>query len=393
MGLYGVFLAIGQITGSLIGGVAASWLGIDGLLFATRRAARDRAHPAGVPAAPGARGVEPGLRHEPSAWSRRRDDSPAAGARARARPGVARPRSAGRGRRAAPSRDRGGPRHPPGGRLRGRRGDRDERRARGRHAVELRDRRRRVLAGLGGGRAAAPRAERLRAGARVGRSGGDPGSRAGDAAAPRAARDHGPGRGAVVGRRARAVRAPVAGEVLAPAIELARDGFPAWAGFISSVETTLAAIEPVVGSGSGFERVFRPHGRRWRPGEIVRMPALAATLERLAVGRVRRLLRGRRRGAPGAGARGGRLRDHDGRSARPHLDLDGADRDRLPRRPGDDPPAELVGDRRVGAAQRPGAVRGAAAGGVRPERRHRPALGPPRRRGREARRWPTATRT
>ena len=71
-------------------------------------------------------------------------------------------------------------------------------------------------------------------------------------------------------------------EVLAPAIELARDGFPAWSGFISSVETTLAAIEPFVGSGSGFERVFRPHGRRWRPGEIVRMPALAATLERLA---------------------------------------------------------------------------------------------------------------
>ena len=35
MGLYSVFLAIGQITGSLIGGVAASWLGIDGLLFAT----------------------------------------------------------------------------------------------------------------------------------------------------------------------------------------------------------------------------------------------------------------------------------------------------------------------------------------------------------------------
>jgi gamma-glutamyltranspeptidase/glutathione hydrolase len=71
-------------------------------------------------------------------------------------------------------------------------------------------------------------------------------------------------------------------EILAPAIELARDGFPAWAGFISSVETTLAAIEPVLGGGSGFEQVFRPHGRRWRPGELVRLPALAATLERIA---------------------------------------------------------------------------------------------------------------
>jgi MFS family permease len=35
MGLYSVFLGIGQIVGALIGGAAANWLGIDGLLFAT----------------------------------------------------------------------------------------------------------------------------------------------------------------------------------------------------------------------------------------------------------------------------------------------------------------------------------------------------------------------
>jgi len=35
MGLYSVFLALGQITGSLIGGVAAHWRGIDGMLLAT----------------------------------------------------------------------------------------------------------------------------------------------------------------------------------------------------------------------------------------------------------------------------------------------------------------------------------------------------------------------
>ena len=35
MGLYSVFLAVGQITGSLIGGFAAEWRGIDGLLLAT----------------------------------------------------------------------------------------------------------------------------------------------------------------------------------------------------------------------------------------------------------------------------------------------------------------------------------------------------------------------
>ena len=35
MGLYSVFLAMGQITGALIGGVAADWLGIDGMFIAT----------------------------------------------------------------------------------------------------------------------------------------------------------------------------------------------------------------------------------------------------------------------------------------------------------------------------------------------------------------------
>jgi gamma-glutamyltranspeptidase/glutathione hydrolase len=71
-------------------------------------------------------------------------------------------------------------------------------------------------------------------------------------------------------------------EVLGPAIELARDGFPAWDGFISAVESTLPAIVEALGAGSGFERVYRPNGRPWRPGERVRLPALAATLERIA---------------------------------------------------------------------------------------------------------------
>ena len=35
MGLYSVFLALGQITGSLVGGGAAEWLGVDGLLVAS----------------------------------------------------------------------------------------------------------------------------------------------------------------------------------------------------------------------------------------------------------------------------------------------------------------------------------------------------------------------
>ncbi len=71
-------------------------------------------------------------------------------------------------------------------------------------------------------------------------------------------------------------------EVLAPAIELASRGFPAWDGFIRGVEVTSTRIEPMLGPGSGFARVFRPNGRPWRPGELVRLPALARTLERLA---------------------------------------------------------------------------------------------------------------
>jgi predicted MFS family arabinose efflux permease len=35
MGLYSVFLAIGQVIGSLFGGGAAEWAGIDGLLLAS----------------------------------------------------------------------------------------------------------------------------------------------------------------------------------------------------------------------------------------------------------------------------------------------------------------------------------------------------------------------
>ena len=71
-------------------------------------------------------------------------------------------------------------------------------------------------------------------------------------------------------------------EVLGPGLELARQGFPAWDGFISAVEGALPAVVEALGRGSGFEQVYRPRGRPWRLGERVRLPALAATLERLA---------------------------------------------------------------------------------------------------------------
>ena len=71
--------------------------------------------------------------------------------------------------------------------------------------------------------------------------------------------------------------------ILAPAIGLARDGFPAWDGFISAVEATVPRVLAEIGAGAGFFTVYRPNGRPWRPGERVRLPALAATLEILAL--------------------------------------------------------------------------------------------------------------
>ena len=70
--------------------------------------------------------------------------------------------------------------------------------------------------------------------------------------------------------------------VLGPAIELASRGFPAWDGFVDAVERTAPLVEAALGPDAGFFKVYRPHGRPWRPGELVRLPALAATLQRLA---------------------------------------------------------------------------------------------------------------
>jgi gamma-glutamyltranspeptidase/glutathione hydrolase len=70
--------------------------------------------------------------------------------------------------------------------------------------------------------------------------------------------------------------------ILGPAIELARNGFPAWDGFIDAVERTAPLVAAALGPDAGFFPVYRPHGRPWRPGERVRLPALVSTLETLA---------------------------------------------------------------------------------------------------------------
>ena len=69
--------------------------------------------------------------------------------------------------------------------------------------------------------------------------------------------------------------------VLAPAIEHAEAGFPAWDGLVTGIERTSAAIggEPWT---AGFRRVCQPLGRSPHPGERVQFEALALTLRTLA---------------------------------------------------------------------------------------------------------------
>lgn len=70
--------------------------------------------------------------------------------------------------------------------------------------------------------------------------------------------------------------------VLGPAIELARGGFAAWAEYSETVEATAPLVFDWFGPHSAWAAVHRPHGRRWRLGERVRLPALGRTLETIA---------------------------------------------------------------------------------------------------------------
>ncbi len=72
-------------------------------------------------------------------------------------------------------------------------------------------------------------------------------------------------------------------DLLAPAIELAGGGFPADDHFARAVEISAPVFGRELGDGArGWAATYRPRGRAWSPGERVRLPALAATLGRLA---------------------------------------------------------------------------------------------------------------
>jgi gamma-glutamyltranspeptidase len=72
-------------------------------------------------------------------------------------------------------------------------------------------------------------------------------------------------------------------DLLAPAIELADRGFPADDHFVRAVEGSATAFAAELGdAATGWAATYRPHGRPWRAGQRVHLPALAATLQRLA---------------------------------------------------------------------------------------------------------------
>jgi len=66
-------------------------------------------------------------------------------------------------------------------------------------------------------------------------------------------------------------------QLLTPAIEMAA-GFAASTAWSNAIENAAR----VFGTGGDWARTYRPHGRPWRPGERVALPALGATLRVLA---------------------------------------------------------------------------------------------------------------
>jgi gamma-glutamyltranspeptidase/glutathione hydrolase len=65
-------------------------------------------------------------------------------------------------------------------------------------------------------------------------------------------------------------------DVLQPAIRLARDGFPVSPFFIAETVSSLSRI-----ADPEWRRIFRPE-QGWKPGEVLKLPDLASTLEAVA---------------------------------------------------------------------------------------------------------------
>ncbi len=212
-------------------------------------------------------------------------------------------------------------------------------------------------------------------------------------AAAWSARHHGARRRPLVGRRARPARPPVARRRPRAGHRARAQRLPGL-GRLHRRRRRTPRREPRTcpASARASTPSTGPHGRPWRPGELVRLPALAATLERLADGRLRRVLRRRprasvRRRAWRRSARpitAARPRGHTSTWTEPiAIDYRGV-------RVTTHPP-NSSGVIALAAAGDPRAVRAAAGERLRAGRGHRRRLDPPRHRGGQAARWPTAT--
>ena len=160
------------------------------------------------------------------------------------------------------------------------------------------------------------------------------GPRPGDAPVPRAAHDHGArapsARGATPTPASGGCRGRTSSR---PAIELAGGGFPADEHFVAGgrglgARSSTASWAPAPAAGP---RPTVPTAVPGGPGERVRLPALAATLERLAAAGADDFYAGELAGRQAAGLAAAGQRDHGRRPGRPRLDLGDAARARLPR--------------------------------------------------------------
>ena len=201
----------------------------------------------------------------------------------------------------------------------------------------------------------------------------------------RSAGDHRPGRGPLLGPGARALGPPVPRRG-AGAGHRARGGRVPGVGRPrrpgSTAPSAALGREPW---SEGFRRVWQPNGRTPRPGERVRLEALARTLRTLATEGFDAYYDGDlgERIARGLAAAGSPIDRDDLREQGAEWTTPIATA--LPRRPGDDPPAEQQRPRRARDPGDPRPLRPAGGCPVRRPRLVRPGLGPPPARGGQAR--------
>ena len=127
------------------------------------------------------------------------------------------------------------------------------------------------------------------------------------AAAARRPGDHRPGRRPVVGRRPRSLRTAAAGGDPGAGDRARRRRLPGLGRVHRRGRGKRADLRAALGGDAAWFSIYRPHGRPWRPGERVRLPALARPSRRIADHGWDEFYERRDRRAPGPGAGGRRF--------------------------------------------------------------------------------------